>query len=121
MITDLHIAKYPEPTYPPYDTGVAGDNFVKNPDGSIYVGKVWPGHSCFRISLASRRANGGARSIREFKHDGVDGFWNDMNEPSVFKVRHQNHAAQRHSPHRRAGLCHPHRDPSPRFTTSTGC
>ena len=26
----------------PYDTGLAGDYFVKNPDGSIYKAPVWP-------------------------------------------------------------------------------
>src|SRR6266496_1220176 len=40
-ITDLHIAKLPG--YKPYDEGRKGDYFVKNPDGSVYAGKVWPG------------------------------------------------------------------------------
>jgi alpha-glucosidase len=34
-ITDLHIAKLPDHHYFPYDSGIAGDHFVKNPDGSI--------------------------------------------------------------------------------------
>src|SRR5881394_2553520 len=28
--------------YEPYDTGLAGDHFVKRPDGSIYEAPVWP-------------------------------------------------------------------------------
>jgi len=36
-ITDLHIAKLPG--YKPYDQGMAHDYFVKNPDGSVYVGR----------------------------------------------------------------------------------
>ena len=47
IITDPHIANFPGQDYPPYDTGVAGDHFVKNPDGSVYSGKVWPGPSVF--------------------------------------------------------------------------
>ncbi|HUB52644.1 MAG TPA: TIM-barrel domain-containing protein [Terracidiphilus sp.] len=84
MITDLHIANYPEPTYPPYDTGVAGDNFVKNPDGSIYSGKVWPGPSLFPDFTRQQTRAWWGSLYREFKSDGADGFWNDMNEPSVF-------------------------------------
>jgi alpha-glucosidase len=26
---------------------MAGDHFVKNPDGSVYSGRVWPGPSVF--------------------------------------------------------------------------
>lgn len=86
MITDLHIANYPEPTYPPYDTGVAGDNFVKNPDGSIYSGKVWPGPSLFPDFTRQQTREWWGTLYREFKNDGADGFWNDMNEPSVFNT-----------------------------------
>ena len=32
-ITDLHIANLPGHNYSPYDSGIAGDHFVKNPDG----------------------------------------------------------------------------------------
>src|SRR5262249_38288142 len=45
LITDLHIAK--APGTPPYDEGTKRGVFVKNPDGSAYVGKVWPGDSVF--------------------------------------------------------------------------
>ncbi|MGP8250527.1 MAG: TIM-barrel domain-containing protein [Terracidiphilus sp.] len=86
MITDLHIANYPEPTYPPYDTGIAGDNFVKNPDGSIYSGKVWPGASVFPDFTRQQTRAWWGTLYREFKRDGADGFWNDMNEPSVFNT-----------------------------------
>ncbi|MGD0910965.1 MAG: TIM-barrel domain-containing protein [Terracidiphilus sp.] len=86
MITDLHIANYPEPTYPPYDTGLAGDNFVKNPDGSIYSGKVWPGPSVFPDFTRQQTRAWWGTLYRDFKHDGADGFWNDMNEPSVFNT-----------------------------------
>jgi alpha-glucosidase len=47
VITDLHIARQPNVGYAPYDSGVAGDHFVKNPDGSTFVGKVWPGPAVF--------------------------------------------------------------------------
>ena len=43
LITDLHIARVANQGYAPYDSGEAGDNFVKKADGSEYVGVVWPG------------------------------------------------------------------------------
>src|ERR1700752_1214946 len=47
VITDLHVARAPNAGYSPYDSGLAGDHFVKNADGSTYVGTVWPGPSVF--------------------------------------------------------------------------
>jgi alpha-glucosidase len=84
LITDLHIANLPEPTYPPFDTGLAGDNFVKNPDGSVYSAKVWPGPSVFPDFTRQQTRAWWGSLYRDFLHDGGDGFWNDMNEPSIF-------------------------------------
>lgn len=85
-ITDLHIAKLPGQNYAPYDSGVAGNHFVKNPDGSIYTGQVWPGPSVFPdFTRAQTRAWWGTL-YREFHDLGIAGFWNDMNEPSVFNT-----------------------------------
>jgi alpha-glucosidase len=83
-ITDLHIAALPNADYAPYDSGVAGDHFVKNPDGSIYVGKVWPGASVFPDFTRKSTRKWWGSLYGDFVHDGVSGFWNDMNEPSVF-------------------------------------
>ena len=83
-ITDLHIADLPGQDYKPYNSGIAGDEFVKNPDGSVYTGRVWPGPSVFPdFTRQQTRAWWGAL-YGDLRHSGVDGFWNDMNEPSVF-------------------------------------
>jgi alpha-glucosidase len=83
-ITDLHIAQLPNANYEPYDSGVAGDHFVKNPDGTLYVGKVWPGSSVFPdFTRPSTRAWWGSL-YGPFVKMGIAGFWNDMNEPSIF-------------------------------------
>ena len=85
-ITDLHIANAPGQGYAPYDTGIAGDHFVHNPDGSVYTGVVWPGPSVFPdFTQASSRAWWGTL-FKPLTDDGIDGFWNDMNEPSVFNT-----------------------------------
>ncbi len=62
VITDLHIADVPNAGYKPYDEGMAGDHFVRNPDGSTFVGVVWPGKSMFPILRRRLRASGGERS-----------------------------------------------------------
>jgi alpha-glucosidase len=84
LITDLHIADLPNAGYKPYDTGEAGDHFVKE-NGKDYVGPVWPGPSVFPdFTRAVTRAWWGML-YTDFVKDGVSGFWNDMNEPAVFR------------------------------------
>jgi alpha-glucosidase len=84
VITDLHIKKDPNHGYAPYDSGIKNDVFVKNPDGSIFVGKVWPGDSVFPDFTLTRVRNWWGSLYKDFVAMGVAGFWNDMNEPSVF-------------------------------------
>jgi alpha-glucosidase len=85
-ITDLHIAKLPNHGYSPYDSGIAGDHFVKNPDGSVYSGIVWPGPSVFPDFTRKQTREWWGSLYRTFLDEGIAGFWNDMNEPSVFNV-----------------------------------
>jgi alpha-glucosidase len=85
LITDLHIKKDPGHGYAPYDSGIKQDVFVKNPDGSIFVGKVWPGDSVFPDFTLSRVRDWWGGLYKDFVKMGVAGFWNDMNEPSVFE------------------------------------
>jgi alpha-glucosidase len=85
-ITDLHIAYAANQGYAPYDSGIAGDHFLKNPDGSLYVAPVWPGPSVFPdFTRASTRAWWGSL-YKDFVADGIAGFWNDMDEPAIFET-----------------------------------
>jgi alpha-glucosidase len=86
IITDLHIADFPNAGYKPYDEGKAGDHFVKNPDGSTYVGVVWPGKAVFPDFTQKASREWWGTLYRDFVAKGVAGFWNDMNEPAVFEV-----------------------------------
>ncbi len=73
-----------EPGYSSYDEGVKNDYFIKYPNGKLYVGNVWPGRCHFPdFTKESVRKWWGA-SFRALTDPGVDGFWNDMNEPSVW-------------------------------------
>ena len=86
LITDLHIADQPNIGYKPYDEGVAGDHFVKNPDGSTYVGIVWPGKSVFPDFTQKSSRDWWGTLYKDFVNHGAAGFWNDMNEPAIFLV-----------------------------------
>jgi alpha-glucosidase len=86
VITDLHIADLPNAGYKPYDEGKAGDHFVKNPDGSTYVGVVWPGKAVFPDFTRSVSRKWWGTLYADFVGKGVAGFWNDMNEPAIFEV-----------------------------------
>ena len=83
-ITDLHVADAPNQGYAPYDTGIAANAFVKNPDGSNFVGVVWPGDSVFPDFTHEASREWWGTNYKQFVQMGFAGFWNDMNEPSVF-------------------------------------
>jgi alpha-glucosidase len=84
LITDLHIADLPNQGYAPYDSGEAGDHFVKE-NGKDYVGPVWPGPSVFPDFTQQQSRAWWGTLYKEFVQDGASGFWNDMNEPAVFR------------------------------------
>jgi len=84
LITDLHIADLPGNNYAPYDSGIAGDHFVKNLDGSTYVGPVWPGAAVFPEFTQEKSRTWWGTLYKQFVAEHISGFWNDMNEPAVF-------------------------------------
>jgi alpha-glucosidase len=86
LITDLHIANLPNADYAPYDEGIKGDHFLKNPDGTIYTGIVWPGPAVFPDFTRKASRDWWGSLYRNFYSMGAAGFWNDMNEPAVFQT-----------------------------------
>lgn len=88
-IVDPHPKK--QPGWWVYDSGLAGDHFVKNPDGTVLEAPVWPsnaernpGPSVFPdfSKPAAREWWGGL--FKFYTDVGIAGIWNDMNEPAVF-------------------------------------
>ena len=74
----------PNQGYAPYDTGEAGNHFVKKADGSEFVGIVWPGPAVFPDFTRAKTRDWWGGLYKEFAQNGIAGFWNDMNEPAVF-------------------------------------
>ena len=73
-----------EEGYSVYDQGLKGDYFVKDETGSDFAGKVWPGDCHFPDFTMPQARRWWAGLYKDFMAQGVDGVWNDMNEPSVF-------------------------------------
>jgi alpha-glucosidase len=75
--------KYDE-GYPIYRDGRERSVYVRNADGSELHAKVWPGVCAFPdFTLPAAREWFGELYAAALD-DGVDGFWNDMNEPATF-------------------------------------
>lgn len=78
--------------YAPYDSGIAGNHFVKNPDGSVYEGPVWPSQagqhplSVFPDFSSPSTREWWGNLYKSLLDVGVAGIWNDMDEPSVFDM-----------------------------------
>ncbi len=73
-------------TYHAYTSGLAGDHFLKYPDGKTFIGKVWPGECAFPDFTSTSARHWWGENFSVLTHAGVRGWWNDMNEPSVFDV-----------------------------------
>lgn len=73
-----------EEGYAPYDSGRAGDCFCKKADGSDFVAAVWPGRCCFPDFLREDVRRWFGDLYKPLVEAGIEGFWNDMNEPALF-------------------------------------
>lgn len=76
-----------EPGYFVFDQGSVRDAWVKQADGKTdYHGDVWPGRCVFPDFTRKATRDWWAGLYRDFMATGVDGVWNDMNEPAVFNT-----------------------------------
>lgn len=78
-----------EEGYPVYEEGVKNGYFCTREDGSNFEAAVWPGWTHFPDVL-NRDARAWFGDQYAFLLDqGIDAFWNDMNEPAIFYSREQ--------------------------------
>ncbi len=70
--------------YPIYQEGIKKGYFVKNPDGSVYVNKVWPGDAVYPDFGRKEVRDWWAKNVKYLVDIGTCGVWNDMNEPASF-------------------------------------
>jgi alpha-glucosidase len=73
-----------DPGYFVYDQGTAGNHWVLDKHGREFNGRVWPGMCAFPDFTRPETQAWWAGLYKDFLATGIDGVWNDMNEPSVF-------------------------------------
>lgn len=73
-----------EKDYPVYEEGVKGNYFCKDEKGKDFVAAVWPGKVHFPDVLNSNAREWFGGKYRWLMEQGIEGFWNDMNEPAIF-------------------------------------
>jgi alpha-glucosidase len=74
------------PGYHVYDSGQVIDAWVRNRNNQVFTGNVWPGLCVFPDFTRADVRRWWAGLYPFFLTSGVDGIWNDMNEPAVFNV-----------------------------------
>jgi alpha-glucosidase len=73
-----------EKGYDVYEEGVANDFFCVDQDGKPFVGAVWPGRVHFPDFLNPEARKWFGLKYKTLLDCGIEGFWNDMNEPAIF-------------------------------------
>ena len=73
-----------EEGYSVYEEGVKNNYFCKEADGTDFVGAVWPGRAHFPDVLNPEVRRWFGRKYKYLLDMGIEGFWNDMNEPALF-------------------------------------
>ena len=73
-----------EDGYDVYEEGVQNNYFCKNAEGGDFVGAVWPGRVHFPDFLQPKARDWFGKKYAVLTEQGIDGFWNDMNEPAIF-------------------------------------
>jgi len=67
-----------------YREGIENGYFIKDPEGNIIKGPVWPGNSAFPDFSDDEVRKWWASKYIFFKENGITGVWHDMNEPAIF-------------------------------------
>ena len=69
---------------PTAEEGIANGYFCTNADGTPFTGAVWPGLSYFTDYLNPAARDWFGMHYQFLTDMGIEAFWNDMNEPSIF-------------------------------------
>ena len=81
-IIDAGVKK--EEGYSVYEEGREKGYFCRNADGTDFEAAVWPGIVGFPDFLRPEVREWFGKQYRFLTDMGIDGFWNDMNEPAIF-------------------------------------
>ncbi|PTA67730.1 glycoside hydrolase family 31 protein [Deinococcus arcticus] len=76
-----------EAGYEVYEEAVRGDHLVRTARGDVLVGEVWPDPAVFPDFTRPEVVAWWAGHHRFLAEAGIQGQWNDMNEPACFSLR----------------------------------
>ncbi|MBN1330830.1 MAG: DUF5110 domain-containing protein [Candidatus Heimdallarchaeota archaeon] len=85
IMTDPGLKADPEWTI--YQNCVAKDYHCKLANGNPYLGKVWPGKCIFPDFTSPAVRVWWGKLYKDYVELGIEGFWIDMAEPSIFDIR----------------------------------
>ncbi len=73
-----------EDNYDVYEEGKKNNYFCKDENGDDYIVGVWPGKTVFPDFLNDEVGKWFGDKYKLLTDMGIEGFWNDMNEPAIF-------------------------------------
>ena len=73
-----------EEGYDVYEEGVKNNYFCKKENGENFVAGVWPGRCHFPDFMQKGAREWFGQKYKVLTDMGIEGFWNDMNEPAIF-------------------------------------
>jgi len=73
-----------EEGYDIYEEGIEKGFFCRDKEGKPFVAAVWPGKVHFPDFLNKEARHWFGSKYKVLTDCGIDGFWNDMNEPAIF-------------------------------------
>jgi alpha-glucosidase len=73
-----------EKGYEVYEEGVQNEYFCSDDEGKPFVAAVWPGRCHFPDFLNPKARQWFGLKYKTLTDAGIEGFWNDMNEPALF-------------------------------------
>ena len=80
-----------ESGYDIYEEGVANNYFCKDDSGKDFVAGVWPGRVHFPDVMNKEARDWFGKKYKVLLDQGIEGFWNDMNEPAIFYAEERLH------------------------------
>ncbi|MCI8818145.1 MAG: alpha-glucosidase [Oscillibacter sp.] len=83
-----------EPGDPVFEEGVKEGHFCKNREGREFQAEVWPGLTHFPDFLQKKTRRWFGEQYRFYTDQGIEGFWNDMNEPAIFSTEYRERDAE---------------------------
>lgn len=73
-----------EKDYDLYEEGIENEYFCKDKNGENFKAAIWPGLSHMPDFINPKTQEWWGELYKRFTDIGIEGFWNDMNEPAFF-------------------------------------